>query len=135
MVKKIKMNSRKSFTTCCKPSSLLRLFSLPQVTRPSADSNLFPPKAAILFAASWAYWPEVVLRYVGNLPFRQFIRFKDFLTHGKQLGKDLIENQAAAVDGKKRRDILSILGEPFFCISDWIIVLTAYASRGQQNQQ
>ncbi|KAF8176080.1 cytochrome P450 [Pholiota molesta] len=76
-----------------------------------ADSNLFPPKAAILFAASWAYWPEVILRYVGNLPFRQFIRFKDFLTHGKQLGKDLIENQAAAVDGKKRRDILSILVE------------------------
>ncbi|KAF5314441.1 hypothetical protein D9619_011872 [Psilocybe cf. subviscida] len=76
-----------------------------------ADSNLFPPAAAILFAASWAYWPELILRHVGELPFRQFVRFKEFLTVGKQLGKDLIINQEAAVDGKKRRDILSILVE------------------------
>uniref|UniRef100_A0A8H7XN92 Cytochrome P450 n=1 Tax=Psilocybe cubensis TaxID=181762 RepID=A0A8H7XN92_PSICU len=76
-----------------------------------ADSNLFPPNAAILFAASWAYWPEFLLRKVEHLPFRQFIRFKEFLTIGKRLGKELIVNQAAAVDGKKRRDILSILVE------------------------
>ncbi|KAF8902797.1 cytochrome P450 [Gymnopilus junonius] len=74
------------------------------------DSNLFPSKIAILFAASWAYWPEALLRHVGNLPFRQFVRFKAFLTLGKKFGKDLIESKFTVVDGsKKRRDILSIL--------------------------
>jgi hypothetical protein len=77
----------------------------------SADSNLFPPKGAILFAASWAYVPERILRFVEYLPARQFYRFRQFLLHGKRLGKDLINNKAASIDAKqKSRDILSILG-------------------------
>ncbi|KDR78664.1 hypothetical protein GALMADRAFT_137685 [Galerina marginata CBS 339.88] len=74
-----------------------------------ADSTLFPPKSAILFAASWAYWPEGILRYVDHLPFRQFVRFKEFITLGKRLGKELVKNQAPVNNSEKRRDILSIL--------------------------
>ncbi|KAF9477686.1 cytochrome P450 [Pholiota conissans] len=76
-----------------------------------AESNLFPPKGAILFSASWDYWPDILLRYVGELPFRQFIRFKKFLTIGKRLGKDLVDSQAASDDIIRRRNILSSLVE------------------------
>ncbi|THH17464.1 hypothetical protein EW146_g3349 [Bondarzewia mesenterica] len=76
-----------------------------------ADSNLFPSPGAILFGASWAYVPERILNYVEYLPFRQFVRFRQFLKVGKGLGKDLIENEAASSGLKKGRDILSILVE------------------------
>lgn len=77
-----------------------------------ADSNLFPDPIAILFASSWAYWPDFILRWVEYLPFRQFVRFRNFLIHGKKLGKDLIDNQAQhAGTTKKSRHILNILVE------------------------
>ncbi|KAJ7753348.1 cytochrome P450 [Mycena maculata] len=80
-----------------------------------ADSNLHPPPAAILFAATWAFIPESILRFVEYLPARQFVRFRRFLTVGKRVGKEMIEGKAAAyvASGKKSRnqDILSILVE------------------------
>ncbi|KAF7979342.1 hypothetical protein HWV62_42767 [Athelia sp. TMB] len=76
----------------------------------SADSNLHPPPGAILFAQSWQFIPESILHFVEYLPARQFVRFRQFLTVGKRLGKDLIDNKAASTDSKqKSRDILSIL--------------------------
>ncbi|THU82019.1 cytochrome P450 [Dendrothele bispora CBS 962.96] len=77
-----------------------------------AESNMFPPKPAILFGASWAFWPEWILHFVEYLPARQFIRFREFLIHGKRLGKDLIQEKAVGAEkgqSKKTRDILSIL--------------------------
>ncbi|KAF5355243.1 hypothetical protein D9758_006006 [Tetrapyrgos nigripes] len=81
-----------------------------------AESNMFPPKPAILFAASWAFWPEWLLRLVEYLPARQFIRFREFLIHGKKLGKELVVEKAVGVEkgqSKKTRDILSILALMF----------------------
>ncbi|KAJ6561567.1 cytochrome P450 [Mycena vulgaris] len=78
-----------------------------------ADSNLHPPPAAILFAATWAFIPESILRVVEYLPARQFVRFRRFLTVGKRVGKDIIEGKAAAgiesSEKSRNQDILSIL--------------------------
>lgn len=78
----------------------------------SADSTVHPPAAAILFTGTWAFIPESILQFVAYLPARQFVRFREFLTIGKRLGKDLIDGKDNLGVERKKNDILSILGKP-----------------------
>jgi hypothetical protein len=81
----------------------------------SADSNLHPSKAEILFGALFRFIPESWLWVVEYLPTRQFVRFREYLVEGKRLGRLLLEerfasNLSSGKDGRKSHDILSILG-------------------------
>ncbi|KAJ6561561.1 cytochrome P450 [Mycena vulgaris] len=74
-----------------------------------AESTVHPPPAAVLFTSTWAFIPEWILQYTAYLPARQFIRFHEFLTVGKRLGKELIESKENSSTDRKKNDILSIL--------------------------
>ncbi|KAK7012920.1 cytochrome P450 [Favolaschia claudopus] len=77
-----------------------------------ANSNLHPSKPAILFGATWQFIPESLLRFVEYLPFRQFVRFREYLVAGKRAGKEMLKDMTQYVsEGKKSHhaDILSII--------------------------
>jgi hypothetical protein len=76
----------------------------------SAESTVHPPPAAVLFTSTWSFIPEWILAYTAYLPARQFVRFHEFLTVGKRLGKELIDSKESSGMDRKKNDILSILG-------------------------
>lgn len=71
---------------------------------------------------------------VEYLPTRQFVRFRQFLLHGKRLGKELIDNMPPDLDGKQKyRDILSILGAYLYrYVVGGRLMLWVRISRGEQ---
>ncbi|TBU30193.1 cytochrome P450 [Dichomitus squalens] len=77
-----------------------------------ADMSYMPPKAAVLFQASWDYIPVPILKLIRYLPLNPWTRMRKLNNLFREYGKQILREQGPDVDTEKKvnsKDVMSIL--------------------------
>ena len=107
----------KAMITFCKFADTGRLgVSLFMAVPCSKDVEHDPPKAVLLFRATWDHIPVPILKWVKYLPMNPFKRMLNLNNLFKEYGKQMLREQGPDVDAERKvngKDVMSLLSTSY----------------------